>query len=232
MSGEHGRTGALNQTIRGGWSDFGVWDGLSTNVGGGGLKLGKLLLEAFTGGIIVQNFPGHIVDTVRYAGALSLGNSAEAFALGKVAADYPVISFIASPLTAGVRMAVVDGQLFVAVLVVLHALAVLEFGAIIHGDSLEGALGELRKSLTKGVYGSLGRFAENTDDYFVSGQAFCQDKEGFSLSLGLADHAVKLPVPEGGTGVYFFRAVLYAGALGRALGLNVMVGPLPFGLFQ
>lgn len=80
-------------------------------------------------------------------------------------------------------MAVVDGQLFIAVFVMLHALAIVELRAVIHGDILEGALGKLRQRFTDGFHGSLSGFAEDAQDYFIARQTFREDQKGRSRTF-------------------------------------------------
>lgn len=197
-----------------------------------GGELSKLFLEKLPGGSIAQDFPGHVVDLSGYKVTVLLGDPMEGAALMEEAADDTVIALITSTLTAGIGVAVVDGQLLIAVCVMLHALAVGKLGAVIHSDGLEGALGELRQRFTEGFHSGRSGFAEDSQDYFIAGQTFSEDQEGLFLSLCLAYHAIKLPVTEGGPGVYFLRALLYAGAFGRALGLDVAVFTLFIGFFS
>ena len=168
----------------------------------------ELFLEEFPSGGIAQDFPGHIIDLVSYKITVLLCDIAEGTALPKVTADNAVVPLIASPFTAGVGMAIVDGQLLATVCVILHALAILELRTVVHGDGLEGALGKLRQCLAERFHSSLSRFTEDTQNYFITGQTFGEDQERLIWSFGLAYYTVKLPMTEGGPGVYFLRALL------------------------
>ena len=77
-----------------------LWDGRSAAVNGG-LELSYLGIEAFAGGIVAQDFTGHIVDGGGNLVTLFLCDMAQRFALWEVTADYTVITFVTSTLTAG-----------------------------------------------------------------------------------------------------------------------------------
>lgn len=112
---------------------------------------------------------------VSYEITILLGDLVKGTTLTEEAANDTIIALIASPLITGIGMAVVDGQLFIAVFVMLHALAIVELRAVIHGDILEGALGKLRQRFTDGFHGSLTGFTEDAQDYFIARQTFRED---------------------------------------------------------
>lgn len=197
-----------------------------------GGQLLQFLVEAFTGSIIVKNLPRHVVYVCRYIVAVLLCDMTERMALRKVAADYPVVPLVAPPLTACIGVTVIDGQLLATVRIVLHALTVLELGAIINRNSLEGIGGELQDDGAQSVYRGLSCLTENTDNKLIACQSFCQNEKAFALAFGLAYHAIKFPMPEGGTVVYLFRAVFYAGSSGWPLCLYMMIVPFPLWLFK
>lgn len=181
---------------------------------------------------MVKDFPGHVIDLVCHKITVSLCDIAKGTAFFKEAADYAVISLVTATLTACVGMAVVDGQPLVSVFVLLHALTVGKFGAVIHGNGLECFGGELLYDGAQSRYSGLCGFAEDTEDNFITGQAFRQNEDAFMFAFGLAYYTVKLPVPEGGTGVYFLRAVFYAGSFGWSFSLYVAVFAPFIGLFS
>lgn len=197
-----------------------------------GGKLSKLRLEKFPSGSVAQDFPGHIVDLVSYKVTVLLGDFVKRTALTKETADNTVIALIASSLTTGIGVTVVNGQLFITVCVMLHALAILKLRAVIHGYCLEGALGKLRQRFTKGFHSGRSSLAKDTQDYFIAGQSLREDQKGLSLALCLAYYTIKLPMTEDSAGVYFLRALLYTSAFWRTLCFNVAVFTLFIGFFS
>ena len=210
--------GALNQTS--GYRPL-VW--LILWAGLLGREFGKLLIEKLLSRRVVEDFPGHVIDFVCHKITVSLCDVAERMSLMEETADNAVITFVASTFATGIGMAIVDSQPLVTVYVLLHALTVGELGAVIHSDSLEGAFGKLRQSLAKGFHRGLSGLTEDTENNFIAGQAFCQNEDAFALAFSLAYYAVKLPMPEGGTGVYFLWTLFYAGAFGWPLSLYMAV---------
>ena len=71
-------------------------------------------------------------------------------------------------------MGIVDGETLVALLVMLHAVAVLELRAVIHGDGLKCALWELTDNLVEGINGSGAGFGSGAEDNFKSCFTFGQ----------------------------------------------------------
>ena len=90
--------------------------------------------------MIVKNLAGHGVDGISNLITVSLCDLCKAPALGEIAADDTIVTFIGTTLETGIRMGIVDRKTLIAVLVMLHAVAVLELRAIVHGDGLECAL--------------------------------------------------------------------------------------------
>lgn len=107
-------------------------------------------------------------------GTVLLRQPVHAFALGEVAADDTVITFVRATFPRAVRMGIIDGQTLVALLVMLHAIAVLELRAVIHGDGLECALWELTDNLVEGIDGSGAGFGSGAEDNFKSCFTFGQ----------------------------------------------------------
>ena len=94
--------------------------------------------------MVIEDFSGHGVYEGCGFVAVLLCDFRHAPAFGEVTANDSVIALIAATLTGGIRMAVIDGQTLVALLIMLHTMTVLEFAAIVHGYRLECTLRELR----------------------------------------------------------------------------------------
>lgn len=90
--------------------------------------------------MVVENLTGHGVDGISDLVTVSLCDLCKALALRKIAANDTVIALIGTTLKAGIWMSIVDRETLIAVLVMLHAITVLELRAIVNGDGLECAL--------------------------------------------------------------------------------------------
>jgi len=64
----------------------------------------------------------------------------------------------------------------------LKSIFVLELGAIVHGDALEGPLGKTANELAEGRDGGGGCLSDRLGDDFIAGLSFRQDKRSLSLT--------------------------------------------------
>ena len=106
-------------------------------------------------------------------------------------------------------MGIVDRETLIAVPVMLHAVAVLEFRAVIHGDGLERAVWELPDDFMQGGNSGGTGFSLCAEDYFKPCFTFGQCEYGLLLSPGLANDAIKLPMTERLSMGYVLRAAVY-----------------------
>lgn len=163
--------------------------------------------------------------------AVCLRDFAQGLALGEEAPDDAVVALVAPTFAGGIWVAVVDCKPLIAAFIMLHAVAVLELGAVVHSDGLEGIFRELFQDFIKGTDSGAGGLIWDTQDDFIAGHALSEDKKGLALTLGFAYHTVKLPVAEGLAGRDDFRAALYTGSFRRALCFYMTVGTLAQRLF-
>ena len=92
--------------------------------------------------MVVEDFAGHGVDGRSDLVTVLLRDFRKALAFREIAADDTVITLITATLKAGIRMGIVDRKALVTLLIMFHAVAILEFRAIINGDGLECAMRE------------------------------------------------------------------------------------------
>ena len=92
----------------------------------GGSEVSEFLFKEVGSSSIAEDFTGHGVDGSGGFITVSLCDTCHAFALGEEAADNAVIAFIGTTFTRGKGVAIVDRQAPVAVLIMLHTMAVLE----------------------------------------------------------------------------------------------------------
>lgn len=175
-------------------------------------------LEELSGGSVAQDFTMHVVDVARDRITVLLSYVPHALAFWKVTADKAVGVLIGAPFTRGIGVAVIEaGDQG------LYAVCVLELGAIIHSDALEGAAGEAAHDFGKGGDRGGGGLGGNSEDDFKAGLPLREDQEGLVFASGLANHAVHLPMAEGGTGFHNEGAALNAGAFGGPGGFDLLV---------
>ena len=135
-----------------------------------------------------------------------------------------MIRLIASPLTAGIGVTVIDGQPLNTVFVLLHALTVCKFRAVIYSDGLERIPWKLLDNFTQSFYCSRLGFTGNTQYDLITGQTLRKDKERLPLTLCFTYHAVKFPMAEGCAGIYLLWMFFYTAALWRTLCFDMMIG--------
>lgn len=71
-------------------------------------------------------------------------------------------------------MSIIDSETLIALMVMFHAVAVLELRAVIHGDGLECAFRKLPDDLIQSSDSCYAGFCLRTEDDFVAGFAFGQ----------------------------------------------------------
>lgn len=92
--------------------------------------------------MVVEDFARHGVDSRSDLVTVLLRDFCKALTFWEIAADDTIITLIAATLKAGIRVGIVDRKALVTLLVMLHAVAILEFRAIVNSDGLECAMRE------------------------------------------------------------------------------------------